>query len=122
MRELEPERRENGVFLVAAGGHPLHHAAAAAGLRARIPRGPPLHENHDEEDVERHPGVGGAKVRKLRICSPPACPAARRSRSADIPPTWSTAKNAKTMQPPMARRNWMKSVTTTPQSPERVLA
>ena len=61
VRDVEPERGEERVLLVLRAEDPLRDVAAAARLRPRVPGGPPVHGDVDEEGEHRHPG--GADVR-----------------------------------------------------------
>ena len=57
MRYLEEERRQDAVTLRLRGKDPLRYIAAAAWLRARIPRRPPLHKQEDPDRHRGHPDV-----------------------------------------------------------------
>ncbi len=56
MRDVEPQRREQRILFVLGAEHALRDVAAAARLGARIPGGPPVHRNVDQEGDHRHPG------------------------------------------------------------------
>ena len=56
MRDVEPQRREQRILFVLGAEHALRDVAAAARLRARIPGGPPVHRDVDQEGDHRHPG------------------------------------------------------------------
>jgi len=55
VRDVEPERREQGVALVLGREDPLGDVPAAPRLGARVPGGPPVDREVDEERERRHP-------------------------------------------------------------------
>ncbi len=82
MRDVEPQRREQRILFVLRAEHALRDVAAAAGLGAGIPGGPPVHRNVDQERDHRHPrGVQvGDEVEHGAL----ARPARRRSTRASL--------------------------------------
>ena len=49
----------------------MYHVTATARFGPRIPGCPPLHREHDQEDMDRHPGIGNTEIgqvaQRLRI-------------------------------------------------------
>ena len=108
MRDVEPKRREQRILFVLGAEHALRDVAAAARLRARIPGGPPVHRDVDQEGDHRHPGgvqIGdkvedGALRRTARMVD-----GGEFDLHASMPPTARTAKTASTVTMPILMTN-----------------
>ena len=64
MRNLKEQRREHAVALRLRGENSLRDVSAAARLRTRIPRRPPLNREEYAEREDWHPRVGVDSVRR----------------------------------------------------------